>query len=195
MQIAAIILAAGSSSRMGQPKQLLDWDGRSLVQVVAQQALAASVDAVYAVVGAASERVAAALANLPVKLVENKAYASGQASSLRAGIAALPADVSAAVVLLGDQPFVSPSIIDAVVVAWQESQAPIVAPSYNGQRGNPVLFARAVFGELLEITGDQGARAILQANPGRIHLVAFTDARPLEDIDSPEDYQRMKSVE
>lgn len=191
MKIAALILAAGSSSRMGQPKQLLDWHGQPLVRVAAQNALASQADAVYAVIGAAGEQVAAALAGLPVTIVKNQAYASGQASSLRVGIAALPGDVSAALVLLGDQPFVSPEIIDTLVAAWRETRSAIVAPSYNGQRGNPVLFSRAVFPELLGVQGDQGARAILQADPARIQLVAFADTRPLEDIDSPEDYQRM----
>src|SRR5262245_50251648 len=178
-RIAAIILAAGSASRMGQPKQLLDWGGRPLVRLVAEQALAARLDRVLVVVGAASDAVAAALADLPVELIENPAYAEGQSTSLRAGIAALSPDISAALVLLGDQPFVSPQIMTRIVEEWRASGAAIVAPAYRGQRGNPVLFARRVFGELLAIEGDQGARTILAADPARVRKVPFDDDRPL----------------
>ena len=192
-RIAAIILAAGSASRMGQPKQLLDWGGRPLVRVVAEHALEARLDHVLVVVGAASDAVAAALADMPIELIQNPAFAEGQSTSLRAGIAALTSDVSAALVLLGDQPFVSPEIISRIVDEWRASGGTIVAPVYRGQRGNPVLFAKEVFGELLAIEGDRGARAILATHPGRVRTVAFDDDRPLADIDTPEDYQRLVS--
>jgi molybdenum cofactor cytidylyltransferase len=192
--IAAIILAAGSASRMGQPKQLLDWGGRPLVRVVAEHALAAQLDKVLVVVGAARDAVAAALADLPVELVENSAYADGQSTSLRAGTAALTPDVGAALVLLGDQPFVSPEIMMRIVEEWRASGAAIVAPVYRGQRGNPVLFARAIFSELLAVEGDQGARAILAADPARVRKVVFDDDRPLADIDTPADYARLRTV-
>ncbi len=189
--IAAIILAAGSASRMGQPKQLLDWGGRPLVRVVAEHALAARLDRVLVVVGASGDAVAAALAGLPVDIVENPAYAAGQSTSLRAGVIALGAEVGAALVLLGDQPFVTPPIIERLVGAWRTSDAAIVAPVYHSRRGNPVLFARAVFDELLTIQGDQGARAILAADPARVRTVLFDDDLPLADIDTPEDYERL----
>jgi molybdenum cofactor cytidylyltransferase len=191
--IAGIILAAGSASRMGRPKQLLDWGGRPLVRAVAEHALAARLDRVLVVVGAASDAVATTLADLPVELIENPAYAEGQSTSLRAGIAALTPDVGAALVLLGDQPFVSPAIITRIVEDWRASGAVIVAPVYRGQRGNPVLFAQRVFDELLAIEGDRGARAILAADPARVRMVTFDDDRPLADIDTPDDYQRLVS--
>jgi molybdenum cofactor cytidylyltransferase len=192
-QIAAIILAAGSASRMGRPKQLLDWDGRPLVRVVAEQALAASLGQVLVVVGAAHDAVTAALAGLPLRIVANPDYAVGQSTSLRLGVAALGPDVAAALVMLGDQPFVTPAILGRIIAEWRSSGASIVAPVYAGQRGNPVLFARVVFPELLAITGDQGARGVLAANPARVRLAAFDDDRPLADIDTPEDYQRLVS--
>ncbi|MBC8161274.1 MAG: nucleotidyltransferase family protein [Roseiflexaceae bacterium] len=195
MSVAAIILAAGASSRMGQPKQLLDWGGQPLVRAVASVALSARLDSVVVVVGAAGQRVAATLDGLPVRVVLNAAYATGQASSLHAGIAALPAEIEAALVLLGDQPFVGVQIIDALVQAWRESSAQIVAPSFGGQRGNPVLFDQRVFQELREVQGDQGARAIIQANQERVLLLPFAQLRPLEDIDTPEDYQRIQQLE
>jgi molybdenum cofactor cytidylyltransferase len=189
--VAAIILAAGTSSRMGHPKQLLDWHGRPLVRAVAEQALAARLDLVYVVVGGAGAAVAAALDGLPLRIVANPRYADGQSSSLRAGVAALDAAVGAALILLGDQPFVTAAIIQRLVAAWRATGARIVAPLYQGQRGNPVLFARTIFPELLSVTGDQGARGVLAADPSRVYSVAFDDPRPLSDIDTQEAYIRL----
>jgi molybdenum cofactor cytidylyltransferase len=190
--VAGIILAAGASSRMGRQKQLLDWGGRPLVRAVAEQALAARLDQVIAVVGSARDEVTAALAGLPLRVVANPAYAEGQSSSLRAGVAALGPEVTATLILLGDQPFVSAAIIDRIVAAWRATGAAIVAPLYQGQRGNPVLFARPIFPQLLTLVGDQGARALLAADPARVYLVPFDDPRPLADIDTPEDYERLQ---
>ncbi|HEX5689734.1 MAG TPA: molybdenum cofactor cytidylyltransferase [Roseiflexaceae bacterium] len=189
--IAAIILAAGAASRMGQPKQLLDWHGKPLVRRAAETAGAANCDPVLVVVGAARDAVVAALDGLPLLIVENPDYAAGQSTSLRAGVAALGPETEAVLVLLGDQPFVTPAIVEQIVDTWRNTGASIVAPVYGGQRGNPVLFARAVFPELLAIEGDQGARAILAADRSRVALVHFDDPRPLADIDTPEDYRRL----
>jgi molybdenum cofactor cytidylyltransferase len=186
--IAGIILAAGTSLRMGQPKQLLDWGGRPLVRAVAETALAARLDQVIVVTASAGGEVAAALADLPVRIAPNPLTAAGQSTSLHAGIAALPPDVAAAVILLGDQPFVTAAIIDALVGIWRDHRAPIVAPVFAGTRGNPVLFDRSVFAELLAIEGDQGARGVIARDPARVHCVHFDDDRPLLDIDTPESY-------
>lgn len=193
--IAGLVLAAGAATRMGRPKQLLDWGGRPLVRVAAETALAAHLSPVLAVLGSAQAEVAAALAGLPAQLVPNPRYAEGQSTSLRAGIAALPADCAAVVVLLGDQPFVTAEIVNRLVTEWQAGDQPIVAPLYAEQRGNPVLFARSVFPELLAVSGDQGARAVLANDPARVRLVPFDDARPLADIDTPEDYARLRAQE
>ena len=193
-RVAALVLAAGASSRMGRPKQLLDWGGRPLVRVAAEVALAAQLSPLLVVVGGAQAEVADALAGLPLRIVGNPDYAAGQSTSLRAGIAALDHDVDAVVVLLGDQPYVTAAIVEQIVAEWQASGAAIVAPTYAGQRGNPVLFARAVFPDLLAIQGDQGARAVIAADRGRIRLVAFDDPRPLADIDTPEDYERLRDA-
>src|SRR5215208_1382863 len=191
-RVAALILAAGASSRMGRPKQLLDWGGRPLVRAAAEVALAARLDPLLVVVGGAQSEVAGALAGLPLRIVANPDYAAGQSTSLRIGIAALDHNADAVVVLLGDQPFVTAAIVEQLVAEWQASAAAIVAPIYAGQRGNPVLFARAVFPELLAVQGDQGARTVLAADRARIRLVAFDDPCPLADIDTPEDYERLR---
>lgn len=190
-RVAALVLAAGASERMGRPKQLLDWGGQPLVRVAAMAALSAGLYPVLAVVGSAGAEVAAALAGLPLQIVANPNYATGQSSSLRMGITALPPKCLAVLVLLSDQPFVTPAIVAQLAEAWRTSGSPIVAPVYAGQRGNPVLFDRSMFAELLAIDGDQGARALLAANPARVHLVPFDDDRPLADIDTPGDYERL----
>jgi molybdenum cofactor cytidylyltransferase len=195
VQIAALILAAGASSRMGRPKQLLDWGGRPLVRATAELALAAGLDPVLAVVGGARVAVEAALAELPLRIVPNADYAAGQSTSLRLGIAALGPEIDAVVILLGDQPFVSAAIVERLVAEWRASRASIVAPVYAGQRGNPVLFARDVFPELLAVQGDQGARAVLAADRSRVQLVPFDDPRPLADIDTPDDYERLRGAQ
>jgi molybdenum cofactor cytidylyltransferase len=190
--VAGVILAAGTATRMGRPKQLLDWDGRPLVAVAAEHALAAGLAPVLVVVGAAAEEVTAALRGLAVQVVPCVAYASGQSASLRAGIAALDADVAAVVVLLADQPFVTAAVVHALVAEWRASRAAIVVPLYRGVRGNPVLFDRAVWGELLAVTGDKGAREVIGADAGRVRSVAFDDDRPLADIDTPAEYEQLR---
>lgn len=192
--ICGIVLAAGSSSRMGRPKQLLDWNGRPLVRVVAEAALAATLDEVIVVTGSAATEVTHALHDLRLQIVHNPGFAGGLSSSLRVGVSALPPDAAAALVLLGDQPFVTVAIIEALTTAWRACHAPIVAPVYNGVRGNPVLFDRAVFNELLAVTGDQGARAVVARDPVRVRCVAFDDDRPLLDIDTPEGYAHARAL-
>ena len=194
-RVAALVLAAGGSSRMGSPKQLLDWGGRPLVRAAVEVALAARLDPLLVVVGGAQAQVADALAGLPLRMIANPDHATGQSSSLRAGIAALGQNADAVVVLLGDQPFVTAAIVEQLVAEWRASGAAIIAPTYAGQRGNPVLFARTVFPELLAVQGDQGARAVLAADRARVRLVAFDDPRPLADIDTPEDYERLRIQE
>lgn len=190
--MAGVLLAAGAASRMGRPKQLLDWGGRPLVRAAAEQALASGLAPLLAVVGAAAEEVMAALAGLPVTPLPCPDYAAGQSASLRAGVAALGPETAAAVVLLADQPFVTAQIIARLVAEWRTSGAPIVAPLYRGVRGNPVLFGRAVFPELLALSGDTGARAVIAADLQRVRLVPFDDDRPLLDIDTPEEYDRLR---
>lgn len=194
LPIAGIILAAGTSSRMGHPKQLLDWGGRPLVRAVAETVCAAHLDEVIMVTGSADGAVTTALADLPVRIVPNPLAAAGQSTSLRAGIVALSSNIAAALIVLGDQPFVTAAIIKVLVAAWRDHRVPVVAPVFAGTRGNPVLFDRSVFAELLAIEGDQGARGVIARNPARVHYVHFNDDRPLLDIDTPEAYAYARLV-
>lgn len=191
-----ILLAAGTSSRMGRPKQLLEWRGRPLVRHVAQQALASQLlIGLVVVVGAAADSVRAALAGLdgPVMVVQNPDYASGQASSLRAGLGALPATAQAALVLLVDQPLVTPALIDTMIAAYGADRAALaLIPHYRGRRGNPALLARAIFDELRLLEGDVGAREVLARHAGAVRRIVVDDPAVVSDMDTPEDYAGMQ---
>lgn len=189
--ITGILLAAGRSTRMGQPKLLLPWGDIQLVRHVAQIALRSTLAHVVVVTGHRAEHVQAALDGLPVTLVHNAAFLDGQSTSVRAGVAALGDDAQAAMILLADQPLLQPSTIDALIATYHERHARIVAPQYRGQRGNPVLFDRALFGELEALQGDQGARPVLQAHAQHLQLVDVADEGVLLDLDTPDAYQQL----
>ena len=190
--IAAVVLAAGLSRRMGQAKLLMPVGGRAIVRYVVESVLAGGVDLVWVVTGPDVEPIEAALAGLEVQIAVNPAPEAGQASSLRAGIAALPASVDAALIALGDQPSLAPSIIPALLAARRTSPKLIVAPRYRDGQGNPVLFKREIFPELLRLTGDQGARPILQKEPARVEWVDLDLPMP-PDVDTPDDYERIRA--
>jgi molybdenum cofactor cytidylyltransferase len=176
---------------MGQPKLLLPWDGAPLVRHVAQLALRSRLDELIVVIGHRAEHISAALADLPLRIVRNQEFLDGQSTSLRAGIAALSAPTQAALVLLADQPLLQPATIDALIERYRAQHAPIVAPRYAGQRGNPVLFARELFAALQTIGGDQGARGVIQQQQEHVQWLDTTDEGVLLDIDTPEMYQRL----
>jgi molybdenum cofactor cytidylyltransferase len=136
---------------------------------------------------------AAALAGLEVQIVVNAAPEEGQASSVRAGIAALPAAVDTALIALGDQPALAPTVIPALLAARRASAKPIVAPRYRDGQGNPVLFKREVFPELLRLTGDQGARPVIQREPARVEWVELDLPMP-PDVDTPGDYEKIRAT-
>lgn len=189
--MAGVILAAGSASRMGERKQLLSLSGRPLLAHVIAAARQTSLDPLLIVLGAAATQIRAQLDLDGLTVVENPAYATGQSTSVRAAVIALPEQVEAAIFLLGDQPEVSPAAIERVVTTYRQTGAPIVQPCYAEGRGNPVLISRALFPELLALTGDIGARPLLRRH---VEAIAFADVGELrrpEDIDTPEDYERL----
>ena len=190
--IAAVVLAAGLSRRMGQAKLLMPVGGRAIVRYVVESVLAGGVDSVWVVTGPDVEPIEAALAGLDVQIAVNPAPEEGQASSLRAGIAALPASVDAVLIALGDQPSLAPSIIPALLAARRVSPKLIVAPRYRDGQGNPVLFKREIFPELLRLTGDQGARPIIQKEPARVEWVELDLPMP-PDVDTQDDYEKIRA--
>jgi molybdenum cofactor cytidylyltransferase len=169
--VAAIILAAGESKRFGSPKQLLDWEGQPLLRTVVWQALAALVSEIVVVLGAHYARVAPVVHGLQVTLARNPRWRAGMSSSVALGLRALRTDADAAIFLLADQPEVTSGLISCVIGAYAQSGAPIVAPRVGGRRGNPALFAREILPELMQVTGDQGGRALMQRYGDRIHWV------------------------
>jgi molybdenum cofactor cytidylyltransferase len=191
--ISGVVLAAGTSSRLGRPKQLLDLGGRLVLQRVLDAALASSLDEVVVVLGHAAEEVRAALSIAErVRIAMNPDYREGQATSLRAGLRALNHDSEAAVILLGDQPGIRPDAIDAVIDTWRSGAGPIVQASYLGRPAHPTLLAREVWTELEGLTGDEGARTFITAHRGQRTLTEVGHAPP-EDIDTEEDYRRAQS--
>jgi molybdenum cofactor cytidylyltransferase len=192
--IAAIVLAAGASTRMGRQKLTLPMaGGRPLVRLAVEQVLAAGLDEVVVVVGGDADAVAGALATLPVRVVVNPRYAEGQSTSLRAGLDALRPGTDAAVVALGDQPLPDPDVIRRLVAAFRTTGRPIAAPVYRDGRGNPVLFGAALFGELRGVTGDQGGRGVITRDPARVVEVPVDMAMPA-DIDTPQDYEAARGA-
>jgi len=187
--IAGIVLAAGHSSRLGRPKQLLPVLGEPLLRYTLRRILASSLDRVIVVVDHEADAVRAAVEDLPVDLVVNPEAALGQSTSVIAGLVALSADTEAAVFLLGDQPGVDPTVIDALIATWRETGAPVVAPAYTDGVGNPILFARRVFPELAALEGDTGARPVVRAyeQSGDLHLIPVATPAP-PDVDTEADY-------
>jgi molybdenum cofactor cytidylyltransferase len=190
--IAGVVLAAGLSRRMGQAKLLMPVGGRAIVRYVVERVLAGGVDSVWVVTGPDVEPIEAALAGIDVQIAVNPVPEEGQAGSVRAGIAALPASVDAALIALGDQPLLAPSIIPALLAARRTSPKLIVAPRYRDGQGNPVLFKREIFPELLRLTGDQGARRIIQKEPARVEWVDLDLPMP-PDVDTPDDYEKIRA--
>jgi molybdenum cofactor cytidylyltransferase len=194
--IAAVVLAAGSSTRMGRPKLLLPLAGKPILQHVVDTALTADVGEVVVVLGPQAESMRAALRpNDRLRFVVNDRSADGQSTSLRAGLEAVSTDAEAAMILLADQPSVSPSALGAVLRGAAGSlPADIVAvqASYDGVPAHPTLFLRTVWNEVVE-EGDHGARNWIRKHPER-RLLVEVGGRPPQDVDTPEDYERIRSV-
>lgn len=186
-RIAAVVLAAGRSTRMGGPNKLLATvDGVPLVRRAAQAALASRAAPVTVVTGHMADAVAAAVADLPVSVVLNPDFAEGLSTSVKRGIAAVPEDAEAAVFLLGDMPRVTAATVDRLIEAYDPTRgALVVVPTANGKRGNPVLISRRFFPDLQSVVGDVGARHVLQGYPEAVVEVELGEAVAL-DLDTPE---------
>ena len=184
--IGAVILAAGSSARMGTNKLLIEIDaGRPIVARVADAAIDAGLSPVVVVTGHEAERVRAALAGSLVTFAHNPRYKDGLAESLKTGLAALPDEVAAALICLGDMPDVDAGHMTRIVSAFDpEGGGEICVPTWQGKRGNPVLFARRFFGEMMNLSGDVGARGLIAANPDLVREVSMEDDAVVTDLDT-----------
>ncbi len=193
--VAALVLAAGKSSRMGGPNKLLaEISGKPLVRIAVDEALASRARPVIVVTGHQRERVEAALAGLPVKFVHNPDFANGLGTSLKAGIAALPAEADGVIVCLGDMPQVDAALIDRLTAAFDpEKGALVVVPTLDGKRGNPVVWSRRFFHDLMTVEGDVGARHLIGAYPEAVVEVPVSGKAAMTDVDTPEALRAVKA--
>jgi molybdenum cofactor cytidylyltransferase len=186
---AAILLAAGSSTRMGTAKQLLDFRGKPLLRHAAESAISAGCDPVIVVLGYGEREIRPALAGLPVEIAVNERWPEGMGTSIQAGLRALgDRDVSGAILALSDQPFVTPEFLTGLVARHRESGSRIVAARYSGTTGVPVFFAREAFPLLMALKPEQGCKGVILGNPADAQLVDCPEAAM--DVDTPEDYAR-----
>lgn len=192
--IGLILLAAGGSSRLGHPKQLLPYRGRTLLRHAAETALASVCRPIVAVLGAQADHLRPEMAGLEVLIVENPGWEEGMGSSIRIGLAALEMsapDVSGVLLMLCDQPLLSPKALDALVRSHLDTGSPLVASEYGGTRGVPAFFSRALFPELRALKDAQGARAVIAAHASE--AVTLPLPAGVWDVDTAADYARLRS--
>lgn len=194
--IAGVILAAGGSSRLGRPKQLLPLAGRPLLSYIVAAALQSDLDDIVLVLGAAAAEIEQALLDTlgptQTRMFVNDRYHEGQSTSVAAGISALPPSAEAALILLGDQPTITSAVINQLLAGFRSHAAAIVAPVYGGNIRNPMLFRADLFPDLLALTGDQGARSLVQQRAIDIHRVDTGWPTPPPDVDTEEAYRLLQ---
>jgi CTP:molybdopterin cytidylyltransferase MocA/NifU-like protein involved in Fe-S cluster formation len=188
--VAAIVLAAGKARRFGAQKLLAPFGESTVVRRVVDTIRSVGVDFLVVVGGPGGEAVRAAVGGPPVIWAENAEPDRGLSSSIVTGLAALPPNVGAVLMVLGDQPTVSVQVVERVVAAWREGGGPVVAPRYRGLRGNPVLFDAVLFDSLGSLSGEHGARDFIAADSARVTMVDVAEPPPM-DIDTPSDYDEL----
>jgi molybdenum cofactor cytidylyltransferase len=190
-RIAAIVLAAGRSTRMGRANKLTaEVGGKPMLRWAVEAALASRARPVLVVTGHQEGEVGAALAGLDVSLVANPDFALGLSTSVKAGVAAVPADCDGALVLLGDMPRIEASHLDRLIGNF--AAGAIVVPVHDGRRGNPVLWPRDRFPELMQLEGDAGAKRLIAAHGDAVREVEMDTTAILADVDTPEALQRLR---
>jgi molybdenum cofactor cytidylyltransferase len=193
--IGLIILAAGASTRMGTPKQLLTYRGRSFIRHITEVAIASACQPIAVVLGAHAERIKPEISQLPVQIVENQQWAEGMSTSIRVGLEALLAvnqDLEAVAIALCDQPFVSFPILERIVEAYHFTGKPIIASEYAGTLGVPVLFSCTLFSEIMALKGTEGAKQIIRKHIHEVFSVPFPEGSI--DIDTPNDYAQLQTL-
>lgn len=196
--VSAIILAAGMSKRMGSLKQLMKVGNCTLLEHTIRTVADSSVSEIILVLGYQSEKILKAITlnsgAQRTRVVVNDVFAQGMSTSIKAGLQSLAPDSEAALIVLADQPFLNPSIINQLTDEYRREKAPIILPVYKGFRGNPVLVDRSLFGEMMQISGDIGCRSLFGLHPKKIHTVNLADASILVDIDTADDFKRFSSI-
>jgi molybdenum cofactor cytidylyltransferase len=195
MSVAAVVLAAGGSIRFGKPKQLAIFQGEPLVRRIVTAAKDAGCAPVVVVVGASAAQIAPVLAGLPVSIIEHPNWSNGLGSSIAVGVmhaASITPDLDAAILLACDQPFVNAVMLRQLIQMHLENKKPIVASAYAETLGVPALFDRSCFGDLLQLTGDSGAKGIILAR--RNNVTPFDFPAAAVDIDTAADYEKLNQI-
>ena len=192
--ISGLVLGAGASTRLGQAKQLLPYQGTTLLGwVVAQAQRADELDELIVVLGRAADEIRERVDFGDARVVDNPVFGEGCASSYRVGIGATDPRSEAIMILLGDQPGVDPKIINRVAERWRSGQHQIVLASYHGRRGHPMLFAKPLFEKLIGLHGDKAAWKLVDANPGLVGEAEFDLPFP-QDVNTREDFDQLSQA-
>jgi molybdenum cofactor cytidylyltransferase len=189
-----IILAAGSSGRLGKPKQLLPYKGETLLQHLVNEARNSRVDYVVLVLGADAALIQQNIQARDIHIAINESWKDGMASSIRTGINKLQElhpEIDGAILMVCDQPYVTASLLDNLLLMHLKTGKPIVTSSFGDTTGPPALFHESIFPELLQLTGDKGARKIVEGHSGNVVTVPFP--RGLIDIDTKSDYENLQA--
>ena len=189
--VALLLLAAGASTRMGRPKQLLPYHGRTLLRHAAETAVATGCAPIVLVTGALHDELVGEVVDLPVQAVHNPEWQSGMASSIRAGLAAV-AGASAVLIMLTDQPLVTPELLRQLLARQRQTQAPIIAAAYGDTLGVPAVFDQAMISRLLQLQGQQGAGRLIASLGAAVGRVPFPAG--LFDVDTPEQYAALLAL-
>ena len=187
-----VLLAAGASERLGKPKQLLPYQGKTLLGHTLQIAAESGVSPVVLVLGANADLLTPHVENAAVEIVINAKWKDGMASSIQCGLQQIlltGPNINAVIIMVCDQPYVTAQLLTELVIKYEQSGKPIVASSYKGIAGTPALFDKTIFEELLKLTGDTGAKKIMRSQPQRVATVEFVLGEI--DIDTNEDYNRL----
>jgi len=191
--IAAVVLAAGASSRMGKPKLTLPVSGEPMLGKTLDIYRRALVDRVVVVLGANAAKLREEVKFEKETVILNPLFRNGMSGSLKLGLKAVEKEADAMIVALGDQPYVSPDTINTMIEVYSRTNASVVIPTYRGIRGNPVLFDKSVFPEIKRIKGDKGAKSVVERHSESLREVAVEDSGVLFDIDTPSDYSKATS--
>jgi len=191
--IAAIVLAAGLSTRMGRPKLTLPIAEKTVLERVLDAFRSSKVDEIVVVLGADAAQIRRSVKFGDERVVINPDYRRGMSGSLKTGLGAVEKQADAVIIALGDQPLLAPRTIDGMVDEYLASRAPVVVPVYRGRRGNPVLFDRSLFAQIMRIEGDRGAKSVVNGNEAGLRELRVEDRGTLMDIDTPSDYRKVVS--
>ncbi len=189
-----MVLAAGSSTRMGRPKLLVSLAGRPILERVLDALRRTDVDEIVVVLGPDADRIRSETSLSGLRTILNPDAAQGMSTSLRAGVRAAAPSSEAFLMVLGDQPLVAPATVNAMLARWKSTGARILVPTYRGVRGNPVLLHRSLAGEIEAVTGDMGCRGVVRAHNAEVLEVPVEDPGVLIDLDTPEEVSRAEAL-